>query len=63
MTPFLELDNGIGLILASFSLFSLLTGDLLLDFQIALAHSILKLKSIFIPLKKIVGSAEQNAQD
>ena len=63
MTPFLELDNGIGLILASFSLFSLLTGDLLLDFQIALAYSILKLKSIFIPLKKIVGSAEQNAQD
>ena len=33
------------------------------DFQVALAHSILKLKSIFIPLKKIVGSAEQNAQD
>ena len=36
---------------------------MLTDFQIALAQSILKLKSIFIPLKKIVGIAEQNAQD
>ena len=34
-----------------FSLFSLLSGYLLPDFQIALTHSILKLKSISIPVK------------
>ena len=53
-TTFLELGNGMGLIFASFSHICLLTGYLLLDFQIALTHSILKLKSILIPLKKIV---------
>ena len=50
-TSVLKLSNSIGLILASFSLFSLLSGYLLPDFQLALTHSILKPKSISIPVK------------
>ena len=53
-TPFLELGSGMGLILASFSHICLLTGNLLPDFQITLNSLLTKLKSILIPLKKIV---------
>ena len=43
--------------------FCLLTGDLLPNFQIALAHSILKLKSFSIPPDKMTWSGEKHAQD
>ena len=39
------------------------TGHLLPDFQIALTHSILKLKSILIPPDKMTWSGEKHAQD
>ena len=52
--PFLKLSNGIGFFLVShFHPFCLLAGNLLPDFQIALTHSILKLKSIVIPPHKM----------
>ena len=48
--PFLNLINGIGLFfLPHFHPLCLLAGNLQPDFQIALTHSILKLKSIVIP--------------
>ena len=63
-TPFLLLGNGISLILVSFSLFTAFyTDNLLQNFQIALIHSILKLKSIVIPPNKMTGSGEKHAQD
>ena len=52
-TPFLELGSGMGLIFASFLHICLLTGYLLPDFQIALTHTILKLKSILITPDKM----------
>ena len=39
------------------------TGYLLKNFQIALTHSILKLKSIVIPLNQMSQSGEKHAQD
>ena len=40
----------------------LLAGNLLPDFQIALTHSILKLKSILMPPDKMSRNGEKNAQ-
>ena len=51
-----------GLILASFSFFSLLSGNFLSDFQIALTHSILKLKAILMPPDKMSRNGEKNVQ-
>ena len=42
--------------------FLVLAGNLLPDFQIALTHSILKLKSIVIPPHKMSQNGEKNAQ-
>ena len=39
------------------------TGHFLPDFQIAVTHSILKLKSILIPPDKMTWSGEKHAQD
>ena len=62
--PFLNLINGIGLFfLPHFHPLCLLAGNLQLDFQIALTHSILKLKSILIPPNKMSWSGEKHAQD
>ena len=42
--------------------FCLLAGKLLTDFQIALTHSILKLKAILMPPDKMSRNGEKNAQ-
>ena len=48
--------------MSHFHPFCLLAGNLLPDFQIALTHSILKLKSIVIPPHKMSQNGEKNAQ-
>ena len=61
--PFLKLGYGIGVFSwLIFTLFSIAV-NLLPDFQIALNHSILKIKSIVIPLDKMSRSGEKHAQD
>ena len=52
--------NGISLNLGIFSLFLL---SKVVNFQVALNHSILKVKSIVIPLNQMSRSGEKHAQD
>ena len=65
--PFLNLINGIGLFFCPIStlyvMLASLAGNFQPDFQIAVTHSILKLKSILRPPDKMTWSGEKHAQD